>query len=175
MGERAFFENRALDGENEKLVTNTIYHDVNKNRDKTIIMITHRRESIMQCDRLYVLNKGECIEEGSFDSLMKKKGYFYNLFNTANSIVCCPQQAQSRAAAKVGLSKRSTLSNVCGRLRNTRRRAVAAAIYVCILHTRTHTHTHTLLSFTSLLTWNNKQTNNSNNNNNNFTLLYHSL
>ena len=57
---------RALDGENEKLVTNTIYHDVNKNRDKTIIMITHRRESIMKCDRLYVLNKGECIEEGIF-------------------------------------------------------------------------------------------------------------
>lgn len=78
----------ALDGENEKLVTNTIYHDVNRNRDKTIIMITHRRESIMQCDRLYVLNKGECIEEGSFESLMEKKGYFYNLFNTANSLVC---------------------------------------------------------------------------------------
>ncbi len=74
---------RALDGENEKLVTNTIYNDVNRNRDKTIIMITHRRESIMKCDRLYVLNKGVLIEEGSFDELMGKKGYFYNLFNTA--------------------------------------------------------------------------------------------
>ncbi|OAO14904.1 ABC ATPase protein [Blastocystis sp. ATCC 50177/Nand II] len=73
----------ALDGENEKLVTNTIYNDVNRNRDKTIIMITHRRESIMKCDRLYVLNKGVLIEEGSFDELMGKKGYFYNLFNTA--------------------------------------------------------------------------------------------
>lgn len=73
---------RALDGENEKLVTNTIYNDVNRNRDKTIIMITHRRESIMKCDRLYVLNKGVLIEEGSFDELMGKKGYFYNLFNT---------------------------------------------------------------------------------------------
>ena len=74
---------RALDGENEKLVTNTIYNDVNRNRDKTIIMITHRRESIMKCDRLYVLNKGVLIEEGSFDELMGKKGYFYYLFNTA--------------------------------------------------------------------------------------------
>lgn len=74
---------RALDGENEKLVTNTIYNDVNRSRDKTIIMITHRRESIMKCDRLYVLNKGVLIEEGSFDELMGKKGYFYNLFNTA--------------------------------------------------------------------------------------------
>ena len=74
---------RALDGENEKLVTNTIYNNVNRNRDKTIIMITHRRESIMKCDRLYVLNKGVLIEEGSFDELMEKKGYFYNLFNTA--------------------------------------------------------------------------------------------
>lgn len=46
-------------------------------------MITHRRESIMKCDRLYVLNQGNLIEEGSFDELMSKKGYFYNLFNTA--------------------------------------------------------------------------------------------
>ena len=78
------FMDRALDGENEKLVTSTIYDDVNKNRDKTIIMITHRRESIIKCDRLYVLNQGECIEQGTFESLMNKKGYFYNLFNTAN-------------------------------------------------------------------------------------------
>ena len=78
----------ALDGENEKLVTNTIYNDVNRHRDKTIIMITHRRESIMKCDRLYVLTKGQLIEEGSFDELMAKKGYFYNLFNTALWRVC---------------------------------------------------------------------------------------
>ena len=78
----------ALDGENEKLVTNTIYNDVNRHRDKTIIMITYRRESIMKCDRLYVLNKGQLIEEGSFDELMAKKGYFYNLFNTALWRVC---------------------------------------------------------------------------------------
>ena len=73
----------ALDGENEMMIINTIYSDVNKNHDKTIIMITHRRESIIRCDRLYVLNQGNLIEEGGFDELMKKKGYFYNLFNTA--------------------------------------------------------------------------------------------
>lgn len=83
----------ALDGENEMMIINTIYSDVNRNHDKTIIMITHRRESIIRCDRLYVLNqvgvvfcvhvKGNLIEEGGFDELMKKKGYFYNLFNTA--------------------------------------------------------------------------------------------
>lgn len=75
------------------MIINTIYSDVNKNHDKTIIMITHRRESIIRCDRLYVLNQvvsrflshgqGNLIEEGGFDELMKKKGYFYNLFNTA--------------------------------------------------------------------------------------------
>lgn len=47
----------ALDGENESMVINTIYEDVNQNHDKTIIMITHRRESIIRCDRLYVLNQ----------------------------------------------------------------------------------------------------------------------
>ena len=75
------------------MIINTIYSDVNKNHDKTIIMITHRRESIIRCDRLYVLNQvvsrffshgqGNLIEEGGFDELIKKKGYFYNLFNTA--------------------------------------------------------------------------------------------
>ena len=43
----------ALDGENEKLVTNTIYNDVNRHRDKTIIMITHRRGTMAAADRLY--------------------------------------------------------------------------------------------------------------------------
>ena len=47
----------ALDGENESMVINTIYEDVYRNHDKTIIMITHRRESIIRCDRLYVLNQ----------------------------------------------------------------------------------------------------------------------
>lgn len=73
----------ALDGENEKIVTNTVYNTINKNHDKTIIMITHRRETIMRCDRLYVLRQGHLVEEGSFADLMSKKGYFYNLFNTA--------------------------------------------------------------------------------------------
>ena len=75
--------NSALDGENEKIVTNTVYNTINKNHDKTIIMITHRRETIMRCDRLYVLRQGYLVEEGSFKELMEKKGYFYNLFNTA--------------------------------------------------------------------------------------------
>ena len=47
----------ALDGENESMVINTIYEDVNRDHGKTIIMITHRRESIIRCDRLYVLNQ----------------------------------------------------------------------------------------------------------------------
>ncbi|KNB44168.1 ATP-binding cassette sub-family b member mitochondrial [Blastocystis sp. subtype 4] len=82
----------ALDGENETLIINTIYSNVNKNHDKTIIMITHRRESIIHCDRLYVLNQGKLIEEGTFDELMRKRGYFYNLFNTALSCICYYKQ-----------------------------------------------------------------------------------
>lgn len=47
----------------------------------TRIIIAHRLSTIMEADRIYALDKGKIVEEGSFTELMNKKGFFYNLVN----------------------------------------------------------------------------------------------
>ena len=43
----------------------------------TRIVIAHRLSTVKDCDRIIVMEKGTIAEEGTFDELMDKKGYFY--------------------------------------------------------------------------------------------------
>lgn len=55
---------------------------VSSNLDKmqvTRIVVAHRLSTIKNCDRIIVLRDGSIAEEGTFDSLMAKKGLFYAL------------------------------------------------------------------------------------------------
>ena len=45
----------------------------------TRIVIAHRLSTIKDCDMIYVLEDGKVTEEGTFDELYAKKGYFYEL------------------------------------------------------------------------------------------------
>lgn len=45
----------------------------------TRIVIAHRLSTIMNCTRIFVMDNGEIVEEGNYNSLMQKKGIFYNL------------------------------------------------------------------------------------------------
>ena len=47
----------------------------------TRIVIAHRLSTIKDCDRIYVLDGGKIIEEGTFDVLYAKEGHFYELVN----------------------------------------------------------------------------------------------
>ena len=53
----------------------------------TRIIVTHRlNNDIMQkYDKIFVMNRGLVTEEGSFDELMAKKGYFYSLYNVSQT------------------------------------------------------------------------------------------
>ena len=42
-------------------------------------MIAHRLSTIKQCDRIIVLEKGNIIEDGTYDELIKKNGFFSEL------------------------------------------------------------------------------------------------
>ncbi len=45
----------------------------------TRMVIAHRLSTVMDCDRILVMDKGRIIEEGSFSELMDRKGMFYQL------------------------------------------------------------------------------------------------
>jgi ATP-binding cassette, subfamily B, bacterial len=51
-------------------------------RDRTAIVIAHRLSTIKSADRIIVLQKGEIIEEGTHDTLIKKGGHYAELYNT---------------------------------------------------------------------------------------------
>ncbi len=45
----------------------------------TRIVIAHRLSTIRHCDRIIVLDKGKIVEEGTFESLIEKNGFFAEL------------------------------------------------------------------------------------------------
>lgn len=53
---------------------------------KTVILISHRLANVVGADRIYVLNHGTVVEEGSHQSLLEKKGLYAQLWNTQASL-----------------------------------------------------------------------------------------
>ena len=45
----------------------------------TRIVIAHRLSTIRHCDRILVLDGGHIVEDGSYDELIARKGYFAGL------------------------------------------------------------------------------------------------
>ena len=43
------------------------------------IIIAHRLSTIKHCDRILVLDNGKIIEDGKYDELIEKNGYFAEL------------------------------------------------------------------------------------------------
>lgn len=62
----------ALDNLTQKLVAENL-----SSLGCTRIVIAHRLSTVINCDRIIVLDKGKIAEEGNYESLMEKKGLFY--------------------------------------------------------------------------------------------------
>ena len=46
----------------------------------TMLVVAHRLSTIQHADNIIVLQNGEIIEEGNHQSLLKKKGYYFKLY-----------------------------------------------------------------------------------------------
>ena len=63
----------ALDNLTEKAVMDAVN---NLSKNKTIILIAHRLSTVKNCDKIFLLEKGEIINEGTFDELIKVNDNF---------------------------------------------------------------------------------------------------
>lgn len=54
-------------------------------KDATSILVSHRLGALKDVDKIIVLNNKKVIEEGDFDTLIKNRVYFYNLWETQKS------------------------------------------------------------------------------------------
>ncbi len=51
-------------------------------KDKTVILISHRFNTVKNADKIIVIEHGEIVEMGNHTELMNKNGIYTNLFNT---------------------------------------------------------------------------------------------
>ena len=70
-----------LDEATSALDARTEYEVVNAIRDRgiTCIVIAHRLSTIRHCDRILVLDGGQIVEDGTYDELIDKGGFFSEL------------------------------------------------------------------------------------------------
>ncbi|MEG0229734.1 MAG: ABC transporter ATP-binding protein, partial [Oscillospiraceae bacterium] len=51
-------------------------------QNKTSFIVAHRLSTIKQADIILVMKDGDIIEKGNHNSLLKEKGFYYNLYNS---------------------------------------------------------------------------------------------
>ncbi len=69
----------ALDNASQQKINEMI---MKKFKDKTVITIAHRLDTIKDYDRIIVFKGGEILETGAFNELLEKKGLFCRLWET---------------------------------------------------------------------------------------------
>jgi ATP-binding cassette subfamily B protein len=71
----------SLDSESEGLIQKSIFSIAGK---KTTIIIAHRLSTIRHADLIVVLDKGEILEQGTYQSLLRKNGLFAKMVKLQN-------------------------------------------------------------------------------------------
>ncbi len=69
-------EHGALDSVTEKEIQTAIE---NLTADRTTFIVAHRLSTIKNADKIAVMDGGRCVEYGTYEELMAKKGRFYEL------------------------------------------------------------------------------------------------
>lgn len=66
----------ALDADNEKIIMKNLDHFF---VGKTVVIIAHRLSTVKNAHQIIVLNKGQIVETGNHESLIKSKGNYFHL------------------------------------------------------------------------------------------------
>lgn len=67
----------AVDTETENRILERLQ---GQSKDQTTIIVSHRISTIRNAEKIIVINNGEIIEEGSHASLLKNKGFYYQMY-----------------------------------------------------------------------------------------------
>ena len=73
----------ALDNESQRLIQLAIE---NYRKDKTILIIAHRLQSVVSADMILVMDKGQIAECGTHQELLDQKGLYEKLYRIGESI-----------------------------------------------------------------------------------------
>jgi ABC-type multidrug transport system fused ATPase/permease subunit len=68
----------ALDNETQSKIQEAIN---NLKGEYTILIVAHRLTSVIDCDRIFVVDDGKIIDQGTHKELMKKSSFYKNLYN----------------------------------------------------------------------------------------------
>lgn len=71
----------ALDSRSEQAVMSAIKE---VSQERTTIIVAHRLSTIVDCDRILVLDEGRLIEQGSHQALLKQRGAYHSLWQLQN-------------------------------------------------------------------------------------------
>lgn len=66
----------SLDANNERAIVDNL---ADFYRGKTVVVVAHRLSTVKDADQIVVLDKGRIVELGKHDSLIRRKGAYYNL------------------------------------------------------------------------------------------------
>lgn len=72
-----------IDVESEEIIM-SLLHELAKT--KTIILISHRLANVVKSSKIYVLESGKIVEEGSHKKLIDNNGIYCNLWNTQKEL-----------------------------------------------------------------------------------------
>jgi ATP-binding cassette, subfamily B, bacterial len=67
----------ALDPEHERRLVETLQ---GLRGERTIVLVTHRLESVLRCDQIYVMAAGTIIEHGTHEQLLARDGTYACMF-----------------------------------------------------------------------------------------------
>ncbi|MFD1169133.1 thiol reductant ABC exporter subunit CydC [Oceanobacillus caeni] len=73
----------SIDALTEKYIYNYLFKEA---KEDTVVLISHRLTGLESMDQIIVMESGRIVEVGTFDELMEKKGYFYEMKQIEQSV-----------------------------------------------------------------------------------------